>query len=127
MAARISNVSVLLCVVQFYKKLGYLTAALGPAGEGTAEETTAPPLHIAVMHSHYENTVLLLKESREHSPESLTATNSGIYSEWPEKEIYGRHNFRTFCELVEGGKNKLTTFSTWTIMLGCNKSFHPWS
>ena len=28
-------------------------------------------------------------------------------------------HFRTFCELVEGEKNKLTTFSTWTIMLGC--------
>ena len=27
--------------------------------------------------------------------------------------------FRTFCELVEGEENKLTTFSTWTIMLGC--------
>ena len=30
--------------------------------------------------------------------------------------------FRTFCELVEGEENKLTTFSTWTIMLGCNES-----
>ena len=28
-------------------------------------------------------------------------------------------HFRTFCELVEGEENKLTTFSTWTIMLGC--------
>ena len=37
-------------------------------------------------------------------------------------EIYGRHTFRTFCELVEGEENKLTTFSTWTIMLGCNES-----
>ena len=27
-------------------------------------------------------------------------------------------HFRTFCELVEGEENKLTTFSTWTIMLG---------
>ena len=27
-----------------------------------------------------------------------------------------------FCELVEGEENKLTTFSTWTIMLGCNES-----
>ena len=26
------------------------------------------------------------------------------------------------CELVEGEENKLTTFSTWTIMLGCNES-----
>ena len=33
-----------------------------------------------------------------------------------------RPNFRTFCELVEGEENKLTTFSTWTIMLGCNES-----
>ena len=31
-------------------------------------------------------------------------------------------HFRTFCELVEGEENKLTTFSTWTIMLGCNGS-----
>ena len=30
--------------------------------------------------------------------------------------------FRTFCELVEGEENKLTTFSTWTIILGCNES-----
>ena len=37
---------------------------------------------------------------------------------WPEKESY----FRTFCELVEGEENKLTTFSTWTVMLGCNES-----
>ena len=31
-------------------------------------------------------------------------------------------HFRTFCELVEGEENKLTTFSTWTTMLGCNES-----
>ena len=31
-------------------------------------------------------------------------------------------HFPTFCELVEGEENKLTTFSTWTIMLGCNES-----
>ena len=31
-------------------------------------------------------------------------------------------HFRTFCELVEGEENKLTTFSTWAIMLGCNES-----
>ena len=31
-------------------------------------------------------------------------------------------HFRTFCELVEGEENKLTTFSTWTIMVGCNES-----
>ena len=28
----------------------------------------------------------------------------------------------TLCELVEGEENKLTIFSTWTIMLGCNES-----
>ena len=32
-------------------------------------------------------------------------------------------HFRTFCELVEGEENKLTTFYTWTIMLGCNIIF----
>ena len=31
-------------------------------------------------------------------------------------------HFRTFCELVEGEENKLTTFCTWTIMLGCTES-----
>ena len=31
-------------------------------------------------------------------------------------------HLRTFCELVEGEENKLTTFSTWAIMLGCNES-----
>ena len=31
-------------------------------------------------------------------------------------------HFRTFCELVEGEENKLTTFSTWTIILGRNES-----
>ena len=40
--------------------------------------------------------------------------------------IYGLNlwlpHFRTFCELVEGEENKLTMFSTWTIMLGCNES-----
>ena len=41
---------------------------------------------------------------------------------WPEKESYGCHTFVLFCELVEGEENKLTTFSTWTIMLGCNES-----
>ena len=35
------------------------------------------------------------------------------------KNLWPPH-FRTFCELVEGEENKLTTFSTWTIMLGCN-------
>ena len=37
------------------------------------------------------------------------------YNLWPP-------HFRTFCELVEGEENKLATFSTWTIMLGCNES-----
>ena len=41
---------------------------------------------------------------------------------WPEKEIYGRHTFVLFVSGVEGEENKLTTFSTWTIMLGCNES-----
>ena len=31
-------------------------------------------------------------------------------------------HFRTFCVLVEGEENKLTIFSTWTIMSGCNES-----
>ena len=31
-------------------------------------------------------------------------------------------HFRTFCELVEGEENKLTTFFTWTIVLGFNES-----
>ena len=41
-------------------------------------------------------------------------------------QVFGQNlwpqHFRTFCELVEGEENKLTTFSTWTIMLGCNES-----
>ena len=42
-------------------------------------------------------------------------------------QVFGQRNlwpphFCTFCELVEGEENKLTTFSTWTIMLGCNES-----
>ena len=36
------------------------------------------------------------------------------------KEILWPPHFCTCCELVEGEENKLTTFSTWTIMLGCN-------
>ena len=35
--------------------------------------------------------------------------------------IWSPH-FCTFCDLVEGEENKLTTFSTWTIMSGCNES-----
>ena len=38
------------------------------------------------------------------------------------KNLWPPH-FCTFCELVEGEENKLTTFSTWTIMLGCNIIF----
>ena len=40
---------------------------------------------------------------------------------WHEKDLWPPH-FCTFCELVEGEENKLTTFSTWTTMLGCNES-----
>ena len=40
---------------------------------------------------------------------------------WPERNLWPPH-FHTFCELVEGEENKLTTFSTWTIKLGCNES-----
>ena len=39
------------------------------------------------------------------------------------KKVMGATHFRTFCELVEGKENKLTTFSTWAIMLGCNITF----
>ena len=39
-----------------------------------------------------------------------------------ERNLWLPH-FRTFCELVEGEENKLTTFSTWTILLGCNIIF----
>ena len=38
------------------------------------------------------------------------------------EELWPPH-FRTYCELVEGEENKLTTFYTWTIMLGCNIIF----
>ena len=44
--------------------------------------------------------------------------NSQVFGQ----EIYGRHTFVLFCELVEGEENKLTTFSTWAIMLGCTES-----
>ena len=37
------------------------------------------------------------------------------------RDLWPPH-FHTFCELVEGEENKLTTFSTWTIVLGCNES-----
>lgn len=74
MAARTSDVAVLLAVVQAYKKMGCLATALAtPNGK-----RGALPVHIAASHCNYENTVLLLKECKEHSPESLTATMSGI-------------------------------------------------
>ena len=41
---------------------------------------------------------------------------------WPHGHDLWPPRFRTFCELVEVEENKLTTFSTWTIMLGCNES-----
>ena len=41
----------------------------------------------------------------------------------PEKESYSMAaTLSYFFELVEGDENKLTTFTTWTIMLGCNES-----
>ena len=45
----------------------------------------------------------------------LWRRNSQVRNLWPP-------HFRTFCELVEGKENKLTTFSTWTIMFGYNES-----
>ena len=48
-------------------------------------------------------------------PRRSNGRNSQVRNLWPP-------HFRTFCELVEGEENKLTTFSTWTIMLGCNES-----
>ena len=47
----------------------------------------------------------------------LRRSNSQVF----EINLWPPH-FRTFCELVEGEENKLTTFSTWTIVLGCNES-----
>ena len=53
----------------------------------------------------------------------LRRSNGGI------SQVYGQAmnlwppHFRTFCELVEGEENKLTTFSTWTIMLESNIIF----
>ena len=47
----------------------------------------------------------------------LRRSNSQVFGQnlWPP-------HFCTFCELVEGEENKLTTIFTWTIMLGCNES-----
>ena len=44
----------------------------------TDSKRGALPIYIAVSHCNYEHTVLLLKEYKVHSPESLTATMSGI-------------------------------------------------
>ena len=52
---------------------------------------------------------------------SANLGNSMVEIHWPHYDLWLPH-FRTFCELVEGEENKLTTFSTWTIMLGCNES-----
>ena len=47
--------------------------------------------------------------------EAMVEIHKYSVKQWPP-------HFRTFCELVEGEDNKLTTFSTRTIMLGCNES-----
>ena len=53
---------------------------------------------------------------------SANLGNSGeAMVEIQERNLWPPH-FRTFCELVEGEENKLTTFSTWTIMFGRNES-----
>jgi hypothetical protein len=66
-------------VVQAYKKMGMLARALATATAGRETEGSGGtlPLHISVAGANYENTVLLLKECREHSPKTLTATVSG--------------------------------------------------
>ena len=51
----------------------------------------------------------------------LRRSNSQVF----ERNLWPPH-FCTFCELVEGEENKLTTFSTWTIMLGSNIIFQPY-
>jgi hypothetical protein len=73
-AARAGDVSILLAVVQAYKKFAGLLAKALATTDG---KRGALPIHIAVSHCNYEHTVLLLKEYKEHSPESLTATVSG--------------------------------------------------
>ena len=50
-----------------------------------------------------------------NSGEAMVKIHKYSNKQWPP-------HFRTFCELVEGEENRLTTFSTWTIMLGCNES-----
>ena len=62
-------------MVQAYKKFAGLLAKALATTDG---KRGALPIHIAVSHCNYEHTVLLLKEYKEHSPESLTATVSGI-------------------------------------------------
>ena len=76
-AAQASDVSVLSTVVQAYKKAGLLATALSYA-EVEGERGKGPtPLHLAIVNSSYENTVLLLKECQENCPETLTATWNG--------------------------------------------------
>ena len=47
-----------------------------------------------------------------------TSTPEKKFTSIRSRNLWQPH-FRTFCELVEGEENKLTTFS---IMLGCNES-----
>ena len=61
-----------------------------------------------------------MKATSYSSSISANLGNSGeamvkIHKYSDKQVIYGR-------QLVEGEENKLTTFSTWTIMLGCNES-----
>ena len=83
MAAQSSNACVLPMVVQAYKTAGLLARALATTDESEEEEAAmgsgATPLHTAVISSNYENTVLLLKEYKNHCPEKITATKSGEY------------------------------------------------
>ena len=76
-AAQARDVSVLATVVQAYKKAGLLATALSYA-ELEGESGKGPtPLHLAVVNSNYENTVLLLNECQENCSETLTATWNG--------------------------------------------------
>ena len=61
-----------------------------------------------------------MKATSHSSSISANLGNSGEAMVEIHKESYGCN---TFCELVEGEENKLTTFSTWAIMLGCNITF----
>lgn len=76
-AAQAIDVSVLATVLQAYKKAGLLVTALSYA-EVEGESGNGPtPLHLAVVNSSYENTLLLLKECQENCSETLTATWNG--------------------------------------------------